>query len=53
LEKACDEGYLSNGDFLVLDNAAIHEAKDSFDLVQQLLAMHGMQFVLNVFVSQF
>jgi hypothetical protein len=42
LENACDSGYLTRGDYLVLDNASIHDAIDSFDLVQELLQMHGM-----------
>jgi hypothetical protein len=45
LEEACNSGYLRNGDFLVMDNASIHDAIDSWDLVELLLSKHGMPFI--------
>lgn len=37
LLQACKAGYLSAGDFLVLDNAAVHVGVDSYDVIKSIL----------------
>jgi len=43
--EAIDNGYLTNGDYLVLENAAIHGAIDSYEAVESILRLAGVHLV--------
>jgi hypothetical protein len=41
MELACKSGSLKRGDCLVMDNASIHDAIDTSDLITELFNIHG------------
>jgi hypothetical protein len=45
---ACTHGFLSNGDYLICDNAAVHHGDDTADLVEELLTLHGILVYLKL-----
>jgi transposase len=45
LTCACESGVLTNGDFLIVDNAAVHHGEDTVDLVDELLGAFGVRLV--------
>jgi len=42
---AIEAGYLRDGDYLVCDNASIHGALDTFEILMGILQMIGVQLV--------
>jgi hypothetical protein len=46
--QACKRGYLKRGDFLVLDNAAIHSGTDMIPLLRRILETFGMSSLVYV-----
>jgi hypothetical protein len=52
--EACKRGFLSRGDYLILDNAAIHSGKDMIPLLQTVLQKYGiMKMNYFSFIRQF
>jgi hypothetical protein len=45
ISDACAEGFLSVGDYLICDNASIHDGVDTSELVAQILGFHGVKLV--------
>lgn len=45
LLEACKAGYLKDGDHLVLDNAAVHCAADSFDVISAIVIAFGVKII--------
>jgi len=43
--EACEKGKLSSGDYLICDNARIHKARATADLLQQLCDSFGFKVV--------
>ena len=42
---ACKAGYLKDGDYLVIDNAAVHCGADSFDILKDILTCFGVKII--------
>jgi len=51
LEVACRRGFLGRGDYLVLDNASLHDASDTQELVAQLLDLYGVISVIYLYIE--
>jgi transposase len=43
--KAIEAGYLGAGDYLICDNARIHGAADTFEILTGILNMAGVELV--------
>lgn len=43
--KCCLDGDLVQGDYLVLDNAAVHHGEDSLELLENILSYFGIQLI--------
>ena len=42
---ACKAGYLQDGDFLVMDNAAVHCGMDSYSVIKSILDTFGVKII--------
>jgi len=45
IESACSSAYLCNGDILIVDNASIHDAEDTAELLEDVLNTYGVKLV--------
>jgi hypothetical protein len=47
---ACKRNKLKRGDYLILDNAAIHSGNDILPLLRHLLDSYGISFIIYLFI---